>query len=88
MCLKRNGREEYKESFCKHNQVDTRARSGKALEPTVLDIFEKREMTSSVERSLFQWNSSKRNDTVEAFCVVLFIFSLDGQSADSTISFY
>jgi len=39
MWLKRNGREEYKGIFCKYRQVDTKARSGKALETTLLMIF-------------------------------------------------
>lgn len=36
MWLKRNGREEHKGIFGKDSQVDTEARSGKALETTLV----------------------------------------------------
>lgn len=39
------------------------------------------------EKSLFSWSHTEQNDTVEPFCVVLFIFPLDGHCADSTICF-
>lgn len=39
------------------------------------------------EKSLFSWSHIEQNDTVESFCVVLFVFPLDRHPADSAIGF-
>lgn len=55
MWLKRNGREEYKGIFYKYSEVDTKARSRKALGTILVAIFLRsgKWQVSSVARSLF-----------------------------------